>query len=233
MEKQYKILAKLPTRSRPEIFLKVLNEYHAMCMNLADTFFLITCDNDDLTMTDEVIARAEAISPIGNIKVCRGDSKTKIEAVNADFDKIPERFQDWDIVFVISDDMDIKFMAWDEKIRCDMKETYPTLDGNLWYCDGHQKRISTISCMGRVYYDRFGYIYHPQYKSLFCDNEYSEVAQILGKIKFFDIVICSHEHYLWGAGRANDALYIRNEALWSYDEKVYNERKAINFGLPF
>ena len=233
MEKQYKILCKFPTRQRPEIFLKVLNEYHAMCMNLADTFFLISCDNDDATMTDEVIAKAEAISPIGNIKVCRGDSQTKIEAVNADFDKIPERFQDWDIVFVISDDMDIKKLAWDETIRGDMKESSVDTDFYLWYFDGHQNRISTVACMGRKYYDRFGYIYHPQYKSLFCDNEQSEVAQMLGKIKFFETPICVHNHPAWGAGRNNDPLYIKNEAFWSSDEKVYNERKKINFGLPF
>lgn len=232
MEKQYKILCKFPTRQRPEIFLKVLNEYHAMCMNLQDTFFLVTCDNDDHTMTDDIIIKAEAISPYGNIKVCRGDSKTKIEAVNADFDKIPERFQDWDIVFVISDDMDCKLIAWDETIRCDMKKTFPNLDGNLWYFDSHQKRISTISCMGRVYYDRFNYIYHPQYKSVYCDNEYTEIATMLGKIKFFETVICSHEHYCWGGGRAKDSLYMRNDALWHEDEKTYNRHKANNFGFP-
>lgn len=232
MEKQYKILCKFPTRQRPDIFLKVLNEYHAMCMNLADTFFLITCDNDDLTMTDEVIAKAEAISPIRNIKVCRGDSKTKIEAVNADFDKIPEHFQDWDIVFVISDDMDCKLIAWDEKIRCEMRDNFPDTDGSLWFFDGFQTRINTISCLGRKYYERFNYIYHHSYKSLFSDNEQTELAQLLGKIKFFDTIICLHVHPAWGNGRANDSLYVKNEAYWHEDEKTYNERKAINFGFP-
>jgi len=232
MDKKYKILCKFPTRQRPDIFLKVLNEYHSACIHLHDTFFLITCDNDDATMTDEVIARAEAISPIGNIKVCRGDSKTKIEAVNADFDDIPFYFQDWDIVLVISDDMEVKLLAWDEMIRCKMREHFPDTDGNLWFFDGYQKRISTLSCIGRKYYNRFNYIYHPQYKSLWCDNEYSEVATMLGKMQFFDTIIASHEHHCWGGGRNNDPLYMKNEAYWHEDEKTYNERKAINFGFP-
>lgn len=232
MEKQYKILAKLPTRSRPEIFLKVLNEYHAMCMNLQDTFFLVTCDNNDETMTDEVIARAEAISTYGNIKVCRGDSKTKIEAVNADFDKIPERFQDWDIVFVISDDMEVDKMGWDEIIRGEMKENAPDTDFQLWFYDGFQKRINTIAILGRKYYERFNFIYDPEYKSLFCDNTATEIAQILGKIKFIDTVICRHMHPAWGNGRNLDPLYIKNEAYWHEDEKTYNRHKANNFGFP-
>ena len=232
MEKQYKILCKFPTRQRPDIFLKVLNEYHAMCMNLADTFFLVTCDNDDATMTDEVIAKAEGISPIGNIKVCRGNSKTKIEAVNADFDKIPEHFQDWDIVFVISDDMQCEKIAWDEIIRADMRETFNDLDGILWYFDSAQKRINTIALMGRVYYERFMHVYHPDYKSLFVDNHQTELAQLLGKIKFFETIICSHQHPAWIGGRNNDPLYMKNEAYWSDDEKTYNRHKSNNFGLP-
>jgi hypothetical protein len=232
MEKQYKILCKFPTRQRPDIFLKVLQEYHAMCMNLADTFFLITCDNDDLTMTDEVIAKAEAISPIGNIKVCRGDSKTKIEAVNADFDKIPEHFQDWDIVFVISDDMQCEKIGWDETIRDAMKESSPDTDFSLWFFDKFQTRINTISCLGRKYYERFNFIYNTEYKSLYCDNTQTEIGLMLGKLKFYDTVICSHQHYCWGGGRVKDSLYARNDAFWNEDEQTYNRHKANNFGFP-
>ncbi len=225
-----KILAKFPTRQRPQIFLDVLNKYIQLADDNTNIFYLITCDNDDHTMTDDVIKKAEALLTHKNIKVCRGDSKTKIEAVNADFINVSEHFSDWDIVLIISDDMEVQAHGWDTFIRNKMKENYPLLDGCLWLHDGSKQRsISTISCIGRKYYDRFNYIYHPSYKSMWCDNEYTEVALSNNKITFIEEVIIKHQHPCWGADRVQDPLYIRNDLFWKHDSENYEQRKKNGF----
>jgi hypothetical protein len=104
--------------------------------------------------------------------------------------------------------------------------------------------------MGRRLYDFFGYIYHPDYQSLYADTELMEVCHKLnrmvvpegwGKAKAGRWVregqrcLIEHRHPVYGpGGQANyDALMRRNEApaLYAQDARVYNMHKAINFGL--
>jgi hypothetical protein len=219
----YKILCKFPTRTRPELFLKTLSEYISKASNNSFIQYLISYDSDDETMTSEVIKDAESLHK--NIKLIPGTSKNKIEACNRDIEKA----DDWDILILISDDMECKVQGWDERIREDMKVNFLDTDGCLWYHDGAQSFISTLSVIGRKYFDRFNYIYHPSYKSFFCDNEYTEVATNLKKIKNIPHMIIKHQHPSWVAGLKSDALYLRNDAYWGADELNYNKRKAGGF----
>jgi hypothetical protein len=82
-----------------------------------------------------------------------------------------------------------------------MTEHYPDTDGVLWFNDGYQgNRLNTLCILGKKYYDRFNYIYHPDYISVWCDNEFMDVANLLGKQIYFDDIIIRHEHPDWGFG---------------------------------
>jgi hypothetical protein len=112
--------------------------------------------------------------------------------------------------------------------------------------------------MDRKYYDRFGYrvkngvietfidgigdgskmpdnllpyLYNPEYKSLFCDNEQHEVAVKLNRYKFFKRRLFNHNHPAWGLAPM-DALIRHTESFHEEDKATYNRRKAINFNLP-
>lgn len=221
-----KILVKYPTRSRPELFLKTLKEYIENESKQHNITYLISYDADDATMTDEVIKNAKLFN--ADIILVPGNSKTKIEACNADFNVVSH--WDWDIVVLISDDMHVQIHGWDARIVRDMQKYYPDTNGCLWYHDGSSQRsISTLSIIGRKYYDRFGYIYHPSYKSFFCDNEYTEVAVKNHAIKFINGVIIKHQHPAWGQGVPSDALYNHNDKYWGHDEANYKARKANGF----
>lgn len=216
-----KILVKYPTRSRPELFLKTLKEYIDNESKSNEITYLISYDADDATMTDEIIDQASKFG--GYIILVQGNSKTKIEACNADVHLIKE----WDILVLISDDMHVQIHGWDARIVRDMNKYYPDRNGCLWYHDGSsQRQISTLSIIGRKYYDRFGYIYHPSYKSFFCDNEYTEVAVKNHSIKFINGVIIKHVHPAWEHGVKSDALYNHNDKYWGFDEANYKTRKA-------
>jgi hypothetical protein len=223
----YNILVKFPTRSRPELFLKTLEGYINTANDNSKIEYLISVDEDDESMTIDVLNRVKNLN-VPNIHIEFGTSESKIHACNRGVEKA----SDWQILLLVSDDMHVQQVAWDTKIRNDMQRLCPDTDGCLWYHDGsHQKQISTLSCMGRKYYDRFGYIYHPSYKSFWCDNEYTEVAQRMGKITFIDNVIVKHNHPAWYADVKTDDLYRRNDTHWNHDIENYNKRKALNFPI--
>lgn len=223
-----RILVKYPTRSRPELCNKVLLDYYEKANNNDLIDYLISYDYDDKSMGSETILTP---GPKANVLAVEGFSKNKIEACNTDINAV-SKYIDWEVVLLISDDMHPQVQGWDDIIRGQMKKHFPDTDGCLWFHDGStQKVISTLSCMGRKYYNRFGYIYHPSYKSFFCDNEYTEVAQRLGKIKFIDNVIIKHEHPQWGGGVSHDALYKENDKYWKEDQANYHLRKSLNFAI--
>jgi len=224
-----KILVKYPTRQRPELFLSTLKKYVEFAADNSRIIYLISYDSDDLTMTKAVLD--EALNLPANIVLRAGLSKSKIEACNRDIEDIPATM--YDIILLISDDMHVQKIGWDDIIRKDFDKFYPeNSDGCLWYHDGSkQKVISTLSCMGREYYERFMYLYHPSYKSFFCDNEYTDVAKSLGKLPFIDHAIIKHEHPQWGGGVEHDALYERNNGPWDEDGKNYRQRQTLKFPL--
>lgn len=136
----------------------------------------------------------------------------------------------WDIILLLSDDMEVASKGWDDRVRKDMARCFPDTDGCLWYYDGFQTKRCTLSCMGRKYYDRFGYLYHPSYRSLFCDDEFTEVAKREGKIVFIQVPIALHQNPYWGGKVPMDALYRRNgvgigEANWKEDEENFKRRR--------
>ena len=159
-----------------------------------------------------------------------GKSESKIDAVNRDLNDFKK---EWDIIVLLSDDMVPVCLGFDDIIRNKFNEHYPDFDGVTWFNDGFQKnRINTLCILGKKYYDRFNYIYHPDYKSLYCDNEFTDVANRLGKQKYFDVVIIEHRHFSIGNNRERyDQLYMRNDSLMKSDEIVYHKRHKKNFDL--
>ena len=226
MEKPLKILIKFPTRSRPEQFLKVLNLLNDKATDKENIYYLISTDSDDHTMTAEIRDKARSIiKKAENLQICIGVSNNKIHACNRDVDD----WMKWDIVVLVSDDMIPQIDGWDEIIRQAMLKYYPDTDGCLWFNDGYQPRICTLSILGRKFYDSFGYIYCPDYNSLFCDEEFTNVAQGLDKMTYFTTVLFKHEHFVNNPQTKRDKLYDRNEAYFNIDKEIYEQRKAKGF----
>jgi hypothetical protein len=222
-----KILIKFPTRGRAEKFFQVLDQYINMAVDLSKIAFLISLDNDDAAMNNEIIInQLKSYKEKVKLLYFFGNSKSKIQAINADMDKITG----WDIVLLASDDMIPVFKGYDQIIRKDMNDHFRDTDGVLWYNDGGQNKINTLCILGKKYYDRFGYIYHPDYTSLWCDNEFTDVSRILNKTYKSDTIIIEHQHPVYQKTNF-DMLYLRNEAFYETDKTVYERRSKINFEL--
>lgn len=222
------ILFKLPSRERPDRVFEVLD---ATMNNLSENknfLFLLTLDENDLTMNNPDIIKK--LNEYPNMNLIFGQSKSKIDAVNRDLNDFNE---EWDILVLLSDDMVPILKGFDEIIREKYQNYFPDFDGVTWFSDGFQKnRINTLCILGKKYYKRFNYIYHPSYKSLFSDNEFTEVANRLGKQIYFDQVIIEHRHFSIGDNRQRyDSLYRKNDSYMNEDGINYSNRLKKNFDL--
>jgi hypothetical protein len=226
-----RILLKCPTRSRPTQFLGVLQKYVELANRPDLLGICVSCDTDDATMTPGDIQRA-----IKNIthttawsEIYYGTSKTKIEAVNADMNSVS---WPWDIVVVVSDDMRPQIKGYDDVLRSHMMANFPDTNGILWVNDGTQgEKLNTISIMGRTMYTSFGFLYHPDYKSLFCDTEFTDLCKgsLASKCRYIPYVLIRHEHPGTGFPERNDALYARNQRYWTEDMYTYISRKTYEY----
>jgi len=216
------ILIKFPTRQRRRKFFKVLDKYYDLLSGKHKVNFLISMDKDDHEMNCSSARGLLNAKP--HLDYFYGNNKTKIEAINNDM----QHAGDYQVVFLASDDMIPQSKNYDDTIVTDMKTYFPNYDGALHYNDGRVKeRVCTLSIMGFKLYKYFGYIYHPDYKSLWCDNEYTEVTRQMKKIKYIDRVIVKH---VW-PGANGDPLYRRNENLFSRDKKMFEKRKSMGFPM--
>jgi hypothetical protein len=182
--------------------------------------FVCTFDKDDELMNTEDIKIY--LSSIPNLRFYYGNSQNKIEAINANLENIT----DFDILILAADDLYPIVQNYDDIIAEDFLIHHPDLDGPLHYMNPSWEERLDIGCiMGRNYYNRFKYIYHPAYKTIFCDNEYMEVAKILNKHTYIPKQLFAH-HYVISDPTAN-----RNWIFNSHDEQLFHKRKSLNFDL--
>lgn len=220
-----KILLKCPTRSRPRKVLETLGTYIRMASRLDLLGVAVSCDDNDPTM-ENTSELESLLSRCAWHRVFRGPNRSKIEACNANMHDID---WDWDIVVLVSDDMIPKIRGYDETIRNHMLAAFPNRDGILWFNDGYQEnKLNTLCIFGRQFYETQGYIYAPEYKSLFCDTELTDQCRTIYKdrCRYIPYCIIRHEHPGTGFANAMDKLYQHNQTFWTTDMYTYIRRKA-------
>jgi hypothetical protein len=231
------ILCKVTSRERPDILLSTIKQYIDLAANAKDMRWLFSFDEDDPSINEVYKRLTDLIEPteVGHESLAVvAKSESKIHAINRDVDQYVKQFPNvnWDILLNISDDQTPQVKGYDDVIRKAMPDD---LDASVWFNDGWQDRINTQEIVGRKYFDRFGYIYHPSYKSFFCDNEATAVARKLGKLLQSKQSLIRHDHPQWNPNShiKEDNLYRKNnaKAFWDHDMNNYNERKKRKFDL--
>lgn len=219
-----KILFKYATRSRRTNFLRGIDSIVNNLSNKEDYHILISVDVDDKTMFPLPQLNC-------NHTYIVGESENKIHAINRD---VNEFNYNWDILVCMSDDMVFVEKGFDDVIRHNMYADLDDLqdddrDRVLHFPDGNRSDLCTMSIIGSDYYDRDKYIYNPEYKSLFCDDEAQQVAKQRGCYKFVDRVIFNHLHPAYGKAHF-DEQYQRTEAIGnSQDRATFIRRQANGF----
>lgn len=218
-----KIIYNFASKSRPDKFFNCLDNIREMSER-GDYFVVAKIDEDDKSMiNDYVLSKIKEIYPEVVIKI--GISTSKINAINRSLFDIPA----FDIMCTHSDDMWFIKKGFDN----DILKAFEGWNGLVHFPDQKSKEtLVTYPMMTKAYYERFWYIYHPSYDSVYADNEQTEVAKRLGLYKFVDQQILEHRHHLWGYGE-KDALSMLTDSplVYAKDHATFSRRKAINFEL--
>lgn len=195
-----------PSRSRSSIANKVRTEW----LNKADgdIEYVFSLDNDDIQNTKY---DGECIY---------NNNRSAIDAINKGAEYVKG-----DIFVVVSDDFSCP-EHWDTLLL-------KALEGKEDFCvktkDNIQPVLMTLPILDRVYYNRFGYIYHPSYIHMSSDVEMTAVAMMLGKAVNVDITF-EHKHYSTGKF-VKDAISIKNDKTYAQGHQNLKERLRTNFGI--
>lgn len=204
-----------PSRSRPQMAADTKSKW----LNSADCKenieYRIICDEDD-----PEVGRYQYQNGYKNILICNNQNHSCITAIN-----FGALHSNGELLIVVSDDFDCP-EHWDTLLLT-------ALVGKEDFCiktnDNYQPFIMTLPIMDRKYYNRFGYIYNPEYLHMFCDTEMSAVAWMLGKYIKANVTFV-HKHYTTGA-MVKDAINEKNDATWAQGEAVFHRRITENFGI--
>jgi glycosyltransferase involved in cell wall biosynthesis len=93
-------------------------------------------------------------------------------------------------------------------------------------------RVLTIPMMSRPLFKHLRYFWYPEYKSMFSDMDLFEVCSRLGVIIDATDLKFEHRHYSVGKSQ-NDETYKKTAGYWDQGQKLYNMRRANNFGLVY
>lgn len=200
-----------PSRSRAERSYQVTQKWMANAGTECE--LIVSIDNNDPKFNEYLLLYGD--------KLISNDNRSAIDAINN-----AAKVAKGDILIVVSDDSDCT-RNWGSKI---IEVTRHKKDWILKVNDGIQKWLITMPIMDRDYYNRFGYIYFPEYEHMFCDTELTHVADILGRtIKRNDIEF-KHNHYsVTRAGR--DEVSIKADLTWNQGKQLYLQRVREKFGL--
>lgn len=152
-----------------------------------------------------------------DLKVLRNANNNAVDAINAG-----ALVATGDILIVVSDDFDCPD-GWDISVQ---KEIKP--GGVLKTKDGLQSWLVTLPVIHRDFYDRFGYIYFPEYQHMFCDTELTCVAELTGSLINSGLLF-KHNHY--SISGKKDEVSEKADKTWGQGEKLFLTRFSNNFNL--
>lgn len=186
---------------------------------------ILTVDDDDEQMA---LPKTKWLEEYKQITVVRGTSESKVHAINRGM----AHAREWDWMINFSDDMNFICQSWDRNMwELIEKQWGGSLDFFAHFNDGYAAdKLPTMSVMGREYYNRDGYVYHPSYKSFSCDAEAMYVAMMRGKHHYFPQVFFHHNHGVNIRIKLDDT-YRMNDRFMAGDTTNYFERIARGFDV--
>lgn len=221
-----KIIFNFCSRSRPTKFFACLDNIRSIS-TLKSYLIVAKIDEDDTTMNCDWVKMLLKLYPE---VICEwGISNNKVHAINRDLSKHVDGF---DIIINMSDDLVFLEKGFDDIICKEFKKHLPN-GGVLHLPDNFAgSKTMTHTIIGVPFYKQLGYMYHPDFISVYCDNHLTELSRSLGKYAFVNKKIFEHMHP-HAKLAAWDDQYRATESKENYakDKETYLRLKANNYGL--
>ncbi len=134
-----------------------------------------------------------------------------------------------DLIILVSDDMFAPEM-WDSRIL----HKYEMIDGAgiLQVFDGITAYKITIPIMNRLAYIRLGYLYHPEYISMYADDDLRKTALQHNMLYNGTDIVIEHRHYSKGKAPYDKTYALENSnAAMKHGERLFFERAKLKFPI--
>lgn len=212
------------SRSRPFKFYQSLDNIREMS-NSDNYFIWAKLDEDDPQI--EKYRLGLHLYPEVTVKL--GLSRNKIHAINRSLEDLPP----CDIIVMMSDDVVWDVKGFDDEIRAAFSTHCPNFDGAIHFPDDHGKQKTIIvSILGVNLFKRLGYLYHPDFLSVYADDLFTAQCRKLGAYTYIPRRLFTHAHPHWKLAQW-DAQYYLTESKENYqrDRETYLRLLENNCGL--
>lgn len=211
-----------PSRGRPEKSFRNAKEWKdkAGC----EVEILVSLDKSDPLRNHYYGAYDLFNHPIHRVDIKETDNDSVVEATNA-----VAKFALGDILVYLSDDFKC-FDGWGLAVAKEFENVSEPLLIKVDDClQKFTVPVLTIPIMNRALYERLGYFWHPEYKSMFVDEDLYWTAAKLNAMKMCPHLKFEHAHVCVGKA-PDDETYRRSSANWEQGKAVFQRRK--NEGFP-
>lgn len=213
------------TSARPQMIVPVVEEWIRKCRDPADIEVLVSVDGKD--QKGQAILNEPRnwpcpfkgyVQPNPPFNCVRGWNLAATKATGK-------------VLVQLTDDM-VPPDAWDVKLKALEPASWMDEDWAIHVEDGYVHDIMVLAIITKKRYDRFGYFFFPDYESLFCDTELTEVAYRERRVICAKHLLFEHRHPDC-AKRERDAVDLvhASKDRWVRGEQLFNFRKARNFPI--
>lgn len=211
-----------PSRGRAEKSVENVRNWKRKSGLINDVEVIVSIDSGD---TNYYGVYEEFNHPLHRVSIIQSDNKSVVEATNR-----AAKEAKGDILIYLSDDFDCP-SNWGPLV---MKEFEGVEGPCLLKVDDCLQPfhipVLTIPIMNRALYERLGYFFHPEYRSMFCDQHLFEVCNKNRWIKNAPHLKFQHNHV--SVGKApDDETYRRSAANWDHGKALFAKHKAMGFPI--
>ncbi len=198
-----------PSYGRPEMARQAYREWMGHFSREHQVEYILSLDKRDDTAAYK--ARLQ-----GLVNIVVSDNQNVVQATN-----IAAKSATGDVLIYVSDDFGCP-RNWDRKVAELQPLSRPAI---LEVDDCYQKNrnLLTIPIMNRELYTKLGYMWHPNYRSMFVDNDLYETCLRLGAIVDGRTLKFPHRHYSKGFTKV-DATYLQSQQHWQQGKQQFNSR---------
>lgn len=210
-----------PSRARADKALETLKYWLSKASGKIDIEHILSLDSDD----PQLEKYKENFKDVKNSCAIVGENDCVVKATNAAAEEARG------LIFIyLSDDFKCPD-NWDlllvNKFRAHIGPTLVKVNDCLQPFD---VKVLTIPIMNKMLYDKLGYFWFQEYKSMFVDEDLFWVCDNNGWIVNAPELKFPHEHCSLGLAE-RDETYINSEKNWDQGKVLFAKRKAAGFPI--
>jgi len=214
----------LHSSARPDRWKEVRDAWAASCDNPESVEYVLVCDRrwgfDALPEHNEDWRR------IKHMSVWNTGRRCYVDGVN-----IAAQYATGDVLIVIADDQ-FPCEHWDTELEKAIQKAYDgmlsgwesrdhvVVEVNTGTTAEHERGIMVMPILSRARYEKLGYVFYPEYESMYADNDFCEMARRDGVVIDARHLTFPHEHPL-----------MKPDLKWDAQYGAQNRKEAYALGL--